>query len=279
MNLAGMDLSRAILYSANLRKCNLRGANLARAHLGGADLSGANLREANLRGAQLNGANLNRVDLTHANMSYARLGLSVLGDVDLSRVRGLASVRHDNASTVGIDTLYRSRGKIPESFLRGCGVPEEMLQVNKALVGKALAYHSCFVSYAAADERFARKLHDDLQMNGVRVWFAPEDLKIGDPIQETIEEAIRTYDKLILVLSKHSVDRAWVRQEFTRALAKEQEQNRVVLFPIRLDDAFLETTEQWAYDLRQRHIGDFRGWTNPLLYQNAFNRLLRDLNK
>jgi len=277
-NLAGVNFSRANLYSTNLRKCNLTDADLSQAHMGGADLSGANLHHANLRGAHLNGVNLNRVDLSRATLSYARMGQTVLGDVDLSGVRGLNSVRHDNPSSIGIDTLYRSGGKIPESFLRGAGLPDFMIQYAASLVGQVIKYHSCFISFASADERFARKLHDDLQMNGVRVWFAPEDLKIGDTIEDTIDAAIRTYDKLILVLSRNSIDRAWVRREFLQAVEKEKQQSRPVLFPLRLDDAVFETTEQWAYELHKRHLGDFRNWTNPLLYQNAFNRLLRDLN-
>lgn len=275
---AGINFSRCVLYGTNLRKCNLKGADFTEARLGGADLSGANLQRAILRRAQLNGANLNRVDLTRATVRYARMGTTVIGDVDLRTVRGLTSVRHDTPSTIGIDTMYRSGGHIPAEFLRGCGVPEYMIEYNTALLGKTVKYHSCFISYAAADERFARKLHDDLQMNDVRVWFAPEDLKIGEEIQESIQEAINTYDKLILVLSKDSVDRAWVRSEYARAVQKEKAQNRHVLFPIRLDNTVFETVEQWAYDLHKRHIGDFRDWTNPLLYQNAFNRLLRDLN-
>ncbi|MBI4674763.1 MAG: toll/interleukin-1 receptor domain-containing protein [Chloroflexi bacterium] len=276
--LEGIDLGGATLYETNLRRAVLKNANFAHARLGGADLSGANLRQANLRGAVLNGANLNRVDLAGANLSRAHLGFTVLGDVDLSRTHGLKSVLHENPSTIGIDTIYRSGGKIPQEFLRGCGVPDAMLELAASLVGQAIRYHSCFISYATPDERFARRLHDDLQMNGVRVWFAPDDLKTGEWIEDSITDAIRTFDKLILVLSQNSIDRAWVKKEFMTALDKEKRENRLVLFPIRLDDAVFETTEQWAYDVRKRHIGDFRNWTNPLLYQKAINRLLRDLN-
>lgn len=276
--LEGIDLGGATLYETNLRRAVLKNANFASARLGGADLSGANLRGANLRGAVLNGANLNRVDLAGANLSRAHLGFTVLGDVDLSRVRGLKSVLHENPSTIGIDTIYRSGGNIPEEFLRGCGVPENIIKLAASLVGRPIRYHSCFISYASADERFARRLHDDLQMNGVRVWFAPEDLKTGEWIEDSISDAIRSFDKLILVLSQNSIDRAWVRKEFTIALEKEKRENRLVLFPIRLDNAVFDTTEQWAYDIRKRHIGDFTKWENPLFYQASINRLLRDLN-
>lgn len=62
-----------------------------------------------------------------------------------------------------------------------------MITFAKSLVGKAIEYYSCFVSCSDRDKHFATRLHNDLQANGVRVWFAPEDLKIGDPLVKTID--------------------------------------------------------------------------------------------
>lgn len=277
-HLERINLSRAFLFESNLRRAYLYRANLRRAHLGGADLSGADLRKATFRHANLNGANLSRADLRGADFTEATFSLTVMGNVDLSETKGLETVQHASPSTLGVDTLFLSGGNIPEVFLRGCGLPEAMLTLSQSLIGKPIKYYSAFISYAQPDETFARLLHTHLQQNGARVWFAPEDLKIGEPIQDSIEHAIQTHDKLILVLSKNSIDREWVRREFRQAIEKEKKQKRVVLFPIRLDDAIFETDADWTRQLAKRHIGDFRKWTNPLLYQNAINRLLRDLN-
>ena len=245
------------------------GANLEDVKIDMADFTGAHLEETRLYGAKL----------SHAIFSNSHMGRTQLIDVDLSSVLGLSTVRHHGPSEISLSTFYKSRGNIPEVFLQGCGVPQTFIDNRQYLLApRAIEYYSAFISYSAADEHFARRLHNDLQMNGVRVWFAPEDLKIGDPLRQTIDEAVRLYDKLILVLSENSINRAWVRHEFSKAIEKEKQHNRLMLFPIRIDDSVFETTEQWAYDIRQRHIGDFRNWTNPMLYQNAINRLLRDLN-
>ncbi|MEE8584023.1 MAG: TIR domain-containing protein [Acidobacteriota bacterium] len=45
------------------------------------------------------------------------------------------------------------------------------------------------------------------QENGVRCWFAPEDMKIGDKILERIDQTIRVHDKLLVVLSAASISR------------------------------------------------------------------------
>ena len=60
----------------------------------------------------------------------------------------------------------------------------------------------------------------DLQSKGVRCWFASEDMKIGDCLRPRIDETIRLYDKLLLVLSKTSVASQWVEQEVETALAR-----------------------------------------------------------
>jgi hypothetical protein len=76
-----------------------------------------------------------------------------------------------------LPVYHYPRGNIPEVFRRGAGVPDEMITYSKSLVGQPFQYHSCFISYSSRDEALAQRLHADLQDNGVRCWFAPEDLK------------------------------------------------------------------------------------------------------
>ena len=87
-----------------------------------------------------------------------------------STVRGLETVQHHGPSTIGIDTLYRSHGNIPEVFLRGAGVPEDFITYMKSLVGRPFEFYSCFISYNHTDQSFARRLHDQLQGRGIRCW-------------------------------------------------------------------------------------------------------------
>jgi len=59
---------------------------------------------------------------------------SHLVDVDLSDAEGLEAIVHRGLSTVGIDTIYKSRGKIP-GILRGCGVSEGLIAYIGSMVG------------------------------------------------------------------------------------------------------------------------------------------------
>lgn len=141
-------------------------------------------------------------------------------------------------------------------------------------------YHTCVLSYATEDQAFAEKLHADLQNKGVSCWFAPHDLKVGDKLRAQIYEAIQKRDKLLLILSEHAVKSDWVEREVELAFEQErQPPETLVLFPIRLDDAVMQTNTAWAGDIRRiRFIGDFRQWQDAAAYQLALHRLLRDLH-
>ncbi len=160
--------------------------------------------------------------------------------------------------------------------------PEEVTdityRIHQLYLGDGIQYYSCFISYNSKDQDFAQRLHDDLQDNGVRCWFAPEDMKIGDQIRPTIDRQIQLRDKLLVILSENSVQSEWVGDEVEAAIEEEKESDRLVLFPIRLDDAVLNTREDWAAKIkRRRHIGDFSNWKDEGAYRKAFERLLRDL--
>jgi hypothetical protein len=157
-------------------------------------------------------------------------------------------------------------------------VPEDLIIFARSIFRLSKQFYSSFISYSTKDQEFADRLHADLQNKGVRCWFAPEDLKIGDRFRDKIDESIRLHDKLLLILSGNSVSSPWVGDEVEAAIEREHGEKRIVLFPIRIDDAVMASKQAWAATIRRtRHIGDFTGWKNHDSYRKAFDRLLRDL--
>jgi uncharacterized protein YjbI with pentapeptide repeats len=302
-NLSGADLRGAILISTNLTRANLANAhprpgiieretNLMVANLSDANLSGAiltsamlirtnlaraNLANANLSGANLGGADLSGADLSRTNLTDVRLGETVFANIDLTSVIGLATCKHFGPSTVDYRTLQKS-GSLPMPFLRGIGLPDNFIDYLRSLFNQAIQYYSCFISYSAKDDDFANRIHADLDNSGVRCWFAPHDLPIGEEIREGIDAAIRQRDKVVLILSEHSIRSGWVKDEVEAAFEEEQKRGQTVLFPVRLDDAVLTSAEAWAAKLRrQRNIGNFLRWKDHDAYKQSFERVLRDL--
>jgi uncharacterized protein YjbI with pentapeptide repeats len=289
-NFSGADFTSADLRgvdfsAADLREANLTGANLVRANFYMTYLDRAILRWANLGGAKFVKATLNGADF-----SETRIWSTTFGDDDLSSVIGLESAYHEAPSTIGVDTIYQSGGKIPESFLIGCGLPQQFIDYIPSLIGavEPFQYHSCFISHSKKDEEFAKRLYSRLRDAKVRVWFAPEDIKGGVKLYDQIEQAIQLHKRLLVVLSDNSLQSEWVMTEIRKAREAEKRENRRKLFPIRLAD--FEQIRRWrcpdadggkdlAVEVREYFIPDFSNWKDHDSFEKAFERLLRDLRE
>lgn len=327
-NLSKADLSRATLSRANLINADLSEANLTTAILSEAYLSATKLTDANLSdadlskadilGARLTNANFTRatfydanvmesefkgVNFTGAKFSWAVFRNCNLGGANFStciceyatfastnfaNCLGLQDVIHQGPSTIGIDTIIKSAGRVSETFLRGCGVSDSIIAMIPSLVGslEPIQFYSCFISYSHNDEEFSRKLHSRLQQEKLRVWYAPEDMKLGQKLHEQIESAIRVHDKLLLVLSEASMNSEWVKTEIAHARQREVKEGKRVLFPISLVPfdavrawkAFdADTGKDMAREIREYLVGDFSNWKDHDSFEKGFQRLLRDL--
>jgi len=316
-NLSSAFLNRADLRRANLtqtifKKANLSEANLSETYLSGADLCEADLKRAffirsdlasvdltnsdcqradfrwaylikakfngaNLSGANLIEANLTKAELKQSNLSEAFVAWSCFGDNDLSETTGLNEVKHFGPSTIGIDTIYRSKGNIPGAFLRGAGVPEHFISYAAYLNEKAFEHFSCFISFSGNDRNFIEKIGDDLQREGIRCWYAPEEMKMGEAIRQQVDKLIRIEDKLLVVLSKFSVESSWIQTEVEAAIEEERHRNRPVLFALRLDNGCMDAEKDWLVDLQKTHqIYDFSAWQHWEAYYTQFSRLVED---
>lgn len=322
------DLSRSLLNGANLRGANLTGANLEQANLdaailSGANLTGANLRRANLTRVNLNGANLTDADLTEAifsgaalnrsNLSGATLsetdfyeavfndtttvgtkfggaiiGYTVFQNCDLSTAEDLDKVRHDAPSTVGIDTIFRSSGKIAEAFLAGIGAPQEMLAFLSGLDESSSLGAEYHISCADADIAFAEGLRDNLRTQGIRSWVFAENYRGSALVdrrstseEEEIERWVRHYDKLIVVCSQAGLDCETVRTDLTQAKDLQQSKDQWLVYLVDPNGTLDKPTARSARNLTYENvIFDLRGQeSNTAEYQQSLSKLVEDLKQ
>lgn len=151
-DLTGADLSSSDMTFANLEGANLSRADLSAADLTGADLTGANLRDAilsstiltqaDLTGADLRGTSFFKTSLESATFNKSLFGFSHIVSCDLSMTLALDFSRHTGPSTIGLDTLAKSGGRIPRKFLEDAGVAAPLLEAQNCFIGVSRAFPS-----------------------------------------------------------------------------------------------------------------------------------------
>ncbi|HET9907221.1 MAG TPA: toll/interleukin-1 receptor domain-containing protein [Anaerolineales bacterium] len=333
LNLTGVDLRDARLTRVDLREANLNSArlslsNLSRASLIGASLHQATLREtrlsqtiimkSDLRDADLSGAYLQKTvlasnDLTGAYLYNAQLSdvylnetkftnaafaATTFGDTDLSIANDLETASHHGPSTIGLDTIHKSKGNIPIGFLRGCGLSDADIefaklsnpdfsneQINKILyrvyelrASQAVQISPLFISYSHADGLFVDKLDEHLNKKGIRFWRDVHDMKSGK-IETQIDRAIRQNPTVLLILSEHSLQSDWVQHEVRTARELEKDLSHDVLCPVALDDSWKNSS--WPRRIMEQvmeyNILDFSAWKEDDKFGVTFKKLIDGL--
>ena len=165
-------------------------------------------------------------------------------------------------------------------------MPDEIIGHYQRLLANDLRSYNCLISYATQDRAFALKLHDDLQDQGVRCWLVPDELKGGQDLQLRIIQALGENDKLVLVLSDHSMASDWIASELKAIRELEKQERRRLLFPVSLASPLM--VQSWtlmepgsfinlAKELRQYPIPNFHDLHHEPSYEAALVQLLRDL--
>ncbi len=267
--------------------------NLSNTDFSDMDLSLADLSHVDLSYANFTNANLRWTDFTDARIGYATFGFT-----DLSEALCLERVHHIGPSIIGLDTIHKSKGKIPEEFLRGCGLSDwevELIKLynpdlsNDVFIDiqnrifdlrqrQAIQISPLFISYSHGDTKFVDKLESKLNEKGIRYWRDIHDAKAGR-LEKQIDRAIRKNPTVLLVLSEYSLNSDWVVHEVRTARGVEKDMGCDVLCPVALDDRWKSSPwpKRVMEQIMEYNILDFSAWEDDAKFEGMFRKLIDGL--
>lgn len=304
-DLRGADLSNSDLSNSDLSGIYLSDVDLRDSNLRSADLSNANLSDANLINANLRGVDLSDANLSDTNFNSVILGQTLFFHTNLKDALNLDKIRHTSQSSLDSKSIQKV-WKLPIKFLRGVGLSDYEIkalnllnpEINDTQVvdltdkiyhlrsSGVIQYYSCFISYSHTDKEFAKKLNDNLQERGIRIWLDEHQLLPGENIIDGVDRGIKVYDKVILICSKSSLNSWWVDNEIDKAIEKEKQLWRKnkkktnAIIPIDID-GFIRNGN-WddgkKNQITNRVIESFEGWKNPgFNFSERLDRIIKAL--
>ena len=230
-------------------------------------MNGTLLDLADLSGAEMRGATLHRATLDDAIFDGVSLEMTLIADCDLSRVLALERVRHMGPSIIGADSLGRSRGLIPESFLRSAGVAEALIASQPRLQGFQRSDPRVLLLGSVKDADFIGRVLEDLRESGTLCWSLYVDDEPAFRDQGSVGERAAYYDRLALVCSANSLQNPFGSRYFSE-LSRDGSPGRSIL-PLVIDDQLFTSSEPLCADLRVLKTVDWRGWEDWAVYQRG----------
>ena len=126
-----------------------------------------------------------------------------------------------------------------------------------------------FISHASEDKkRFVIDLSTKLRENGIDAWLDKWEMLSGDSLVDKIfEEGIKEADSFIIILSKYSIDKPWVKEELNASFIKRINKNSKII-PIVIDDCQVpECLQSTIWE----NINDFND------YEENFTRIINSI--
>jgi hypothetical protein len=89
--------------------------------------------------------------------------------------------------------------------------------------------YDTFISFATEDSDFATEIALALKRNGLRVWFAPISLKVGEKLLDAIEKGLSDSKYGVLLISRSYLEKGWTNYEMDILIRHSIEKNKTIL--------------------------------------------------
>src|SRR5689334_3358703 len=93
-----------------------------------------------------------------------------------------------------------------------------------------------FLSHSSKDKALALQLATDLNFCGIDVWLDEWEIRLGESLSEALGKAMEEARFVGIVISENYNKSVWTKREYQNALAREEEEKRVVMLPLILGE-------------------------------------------
>jgi hypothetical protein len=113
-----------------------------------------------------------------------------------------------------------------------------------------------FISHSSRDKAEALRLATTLNFSSVDVWLDDWELEVGQSLIDGIAKAMDESRFIAILITENYNKTVWTKNEYKKALAREQQEKRIVMLPLIVGEAqipdFLE--DKIYIDLRKDYL-------------------------
>ena len=277
-----VNFSKVKATSCKFNDVNLRKSKFDESYMTNSSFEGARIASVSFEGAQLKSCDIGGVAFSDQELNpflqheMVRTGRPSIDVFSLAKT----------VSSQAIHPLDLNPRPDLMRFMEKSGIPHVvamyLLDSIRSLQPSEMVnlMKSTFISFGGPDEWFARKLYDDLQYNGVPVFFFPETASFGEKLYSMMRR-VNDYDRIVLICSEKSLNRKGVQYELEKVLEREaREGGDSRLIPISLDSFLFDEWKPDRSELKEevvnRVVADF---SDENKYSEQFYRLLSALKR
>jgi hypothetical protein len=192
----------------------------------------------NTKLAEQGGGVLRFGQISKSTIRYYRAGMEL---IVYRKKKELAKSRGDGWPSGAIDSLTKSIEHDEQIAARFDVPPADILwEVLPADDSRQIAEQvrkdcekplwDAFISHASEDkDEFVQPLAEKLEAAGLRVWYAPSSLKVGDSLRRSIDKGLSEARFGIVILSPSFLAKEWPQRELDGLVAREVDGQRVIL--------------------------------------------------
>jgi hypothetical protein len=108
-------------------------------------------------------------------------------------------------------------------------------ELESALV-EGLSRRLLFVCHASEDAAFVESLVQALDSRALYAWYDRREIVVGDSIVDKINEGLAEARYLVVVLSRRSVEKPWVKRELNATVMRQLNAAEIKVLPALLED-------------------------------------------